>query len=137
MSVIAELIRKEENGTLSFGNYELPSKAKVDNFEFSGDLYKVKTFKEITKLEKNGMFAYESVPGTTVTNYNVTENSVQFDVEGNEDAQITLGLEEDTEYQITIDGTRTGDMKTNISAKLVLSVELEQAEVVSICIKKK
>ena len=30
-----------------------------------GDLYKVKTFKEITKLERNGMFVYESVPGTS------------------------------------------------------------------------
>ena len=29
-------------------------------------MYKVKTFKEITKLERNGMFVYESVPGTAV-----------------------------------------------------------------------
>lgn len=34
-----------------------------------GDLYKVKTFKEITKLERNGMFVYESVPGTAVTDF--------------------------------------------------------------------
>ena len=31
------------------------------DFEHQGDLYKVKTFKEITKLERNGMFVYESV----------------------------------------------------------------------------
>ena len=34
----------------------------MNDFEFCGDLYKVKTFFEITKLEKNGMFVYESVP---------------------------------------------------------------------------
>ena len=29
---------------------ELATKTKMDNFEFEGDIYKVKTFKEITKL---------------------------------------------------------------------------------------
>ena len=58
MAVVEELIRTENNETLSFGNYKLPAKAKADNFEFGGDLYKVKTFKEITKLERNGMFVY-------------------------------------------------------------------------------
>ena len=51
MSVINELIRTEANGTLSFGNYSLAAKSKVEDFEHEGDLYKVKTFKEITKLE--------------------------------------------------------------------------------------
>lgn len=62
MAVVEELIRIDNNETLSFGNYKLSSKSKADNFEFGGDLYKVKTFKEITKLERNGMFVYESVP---------------------------------------------------------------------------
>ena len=52
MAVISELIRTEENGKLSFGDYTLAAKAKLDNFEKDGDIYKVKTFKEITKLEK-------------------------------------------------------------------------------------
>ena len=56
MAVVEELIRTENNETLSFGNYKLAAKSKLDNFEFGGDLYKVKTFKEITKLERNGMF---------------------------------------------------------------------------------
>ena len=67
MAVVEELIRKEEDGTLSFGNFELNEKGKLSDFKYEGDLYKIKTFKEITKLEKNGMFVYESVPGTTVT----------------------------------------------------------------------
>ena len=70
MAAISELIRKEDNGSISFGDYTLDSKAKLDNFEFNGDIYKVKTFKEITKLERNGLFVYESVPGTAVNDYN-------------------------------------------------------------------
>lgn len=44
MAVISELIRTEENGKLSFGDYTLAAKAKLDNFEKDGDIYKVKTF---------------------------------------------------------------------------------------------
>ncbi|MDF2588904.1 MAG: hypothetical protein K0S41_2745 [Anaerocolumna sp.] len=124
MSVIDELIRKESNGTISFGNYKLETKSKVTDFEHNGDLYKVKTFKEITKLEKNGMFVYESVPGTAVENLNVTEKEVTFTVEGLEDAQITLELEAEKDYKIYIDDTNVGKMKTNLGGKLMFSVEL-------------
>ena len=65
---MAELIYVQDNGKLAFGDYTLAAKAKADGFEFGGDLYKVKTFQEITKLERNGMFAYESVPGTNSPN---------------------------------------------------------------------
>lgn len=123
MAVVSELIRKEENGTISFGNYLLDTKSKVSDFEHNGDLYKVKTFKEITKLERNEMFVYESVPGTTVSNLNVTATGMSFLVEGTEDAQITLELEAETEYVIDIDGVTT-EGKTNLGGKLVLSVEL-------------
>ena len=81
MSVVEELIRKEDNGTLSFGNYLLDAKTKKADFEFQGDLYKVKTFKEITKLEKNGLFVYESVPGSTVTDFKNDEEVISFTVE--------------------------------------------------------
>ena len=50
MSVVSELIRVEADNTISFGNYELAEKTKRQDFEYAGDLYKVKTFKEITKL---------------------------------------------------------------------------------------
>ena len=66
MAVVKELIRTEENGTISFGDYEKNQKSKVSDYPHQGDMYKVKTFKEITKLERNGMFVYESVPGTAV-----------------------------------------------------------------------
>ena len=128
MSGIKELIRTEENGTMSFGDYELAEKTKRSDFEHDGDLYKVKTYKDITKLEKNGMFMYESVPGTAVQNFSMTEASVSFEVSGEKDAQIILGLAEDAEYKIFIQDVNVGTMKTNMSGKLVLSVETEAAE---------
>ncbi|WP_251500760.1 endosialidase [Otoolea muris] len=124
MSVISELIRIEEDGTISFGNFELEKKSKLQDFEYRGDLYKVKTFHEITKLERNGMFVYESVPGTTVKHFAVEDTTVAFTVEGRQDAQITIQLENDREYEVFVDGSPVGDMKTNLSGKLVLSVEL-------------
>ena len=137
MAAISELIRTEANGTLSFGDYTLGAKAKLDNYDFNGDKYKVKTFKEITKLERNGLFVYESVPGTAVTDFNQTENTVAFTVEGPEDAQITLELEEETEYEISIDGKSAGTMKTDLGGKLSMSVELEGADKVAIKVEKR
>ena len=110
MSVVKELIRTEGNGMISFGNYELTQKSKVSDFEHGGDMYKVKTYNEITKLERNGMFVY--------------------------DAQITVELEEDAQYKVVIDGEEAGQMKTNLGGKLSFSVELEQAEQVAVSIER-
>ena len=136
MAVVEELICTE-NGTISFGNYALACKSKVEDFEFAGDLYKVKTFKEITKLEKNGMFVYESVPGTAVHHLQATETGMKFEVEGTEDAQITLELEEEVAYGVFVDGVNVGHMKTNLGGKLSLSVELNEGVSVSVKIEKK
>jgi hypothetical protein len=137
MAAIRELIRTESNGTISFGDYSLPEKAKLDNYEFQGDFYKVKTFKEITKLERDGLFVYESVPGTAVHDFARTESGVSFTVEGPEDAQITLELEETTEYEITINGASAGSMKTNLGGKMSMSVELAGADSVAIKVEKR
>lgn len=102
MAVVEELLRAEADGAISFGNHRLDAKAKVENFEHKGDLLKVKTYKSITKLEKNGMFSYESVPGTSVNHFVEKENGVEFQVEGDEDAQITVGLEDETEYDVFV-----------------------------------
>ena len=56
MTAVTELIRTESDGSLSFGNHLLSTKAKKEDFENGGDLYKIKTYCEITKLERNGMF---------------------------------------------------------------------------------
>ena len=136
MAVVKELIRIEDNGTISFGDYELASKSKLSDFEYQGDMYKVKTFREITKLERNGMFVYESVPGTTVLNLKLEGNEMTFKVEGPEDAQITVELEADTVYEIFLDGVGIGSMKTNLGGKLSCSAELENAKDVEVRIKK-
>ena len=136
MAVVEELVRTEENGAISFGNYKLDAKAKVENYEHGGDLYKVKTYKELTKLEKNGMFTYESQPGTSVTGFKETEDGVVFTVEADEDAQITVGLGEDAEYSVTVDNVNIGSMKTNLSGKLSISVELANAGEIAVKIVK-
>ncbi|MDD3137990.1 MAG: endosialidase [Lachnospiraceae bacterium] len=126
MSAVKELLRVNSDQTLSFGDYTLASKTKVENFEFQGDIYKVKTFSEITKLEKNGMFVYESVPGTTVENFKMDEHVTSFVVTGAKDAQFTLELEADSEYTVFMDETNVGKMKTNLSGKLSVSAELSE-----------
>ena len=137
MAAVKELLNAEADGTLSFGDYTLDSKTKLDGFEFQGDLYKVKTFSEITKLEKNGMFVYESVPGTAVESFKATEEEVSFKVSGTQDAQFTLELEADSEYTVYMDGADAGDMKTNLSGKLSVSAELEPDECVEVRVVKK
>lgn len=123
MAAVKELLRTEADGTLSFGDYTLTQKTKLDEFEFRGDIYKVKTFCEITKLEKNGMFVYESVPGTAVMNLRVTDQEVAFSVYADGNVQFTLGLEPECEYKVCINGEDVGDMSTNLSGKLSASVE--------------
>ncbi|MGN0432818.1 MAG: endosialidase [Lachnospiraceae bacterium] len=124
MAIVTELLRAEKNGAISFGNHTLAQKTKVEDFAYAGDLYKVKTFNEITKLEKNGMFLYESVPGTSVVDFKETDKGVEFVVEGAEDAQLTIGLKEDTEYEVYVAGNSIGKMHTGFGGKLSLSVEL-------------
>ena len=137
MAAVKELLRAENDGTLSFGDYTLGSKTKLDGFEFQGDIYKVKTFFEITKLEKNEMFVYESVPGTAVTNFNASEQVVTFSVSAMQDVQFTLELEADTEYVVYLDDVNVGDMKTNLSGKLSVSAELEPERSMEVKIIKK
>ncbi len=136
MAVVEELIRKEADGTLSFGNYLLDSKTKKSDFEYEGDQYKVKTFKEITKLERNGLFVYESVPGTAVKNFKSDGTKVKFSVESYEDVSITLELEPDTEYKVKVDGVSVGKVDTNLGGKLNISVELNDGESADVQVEK-
>lgn len=129
MSVVKELLRSEANNTISFGNYELREKKKVEDFSHMGDIYKVKTFEEITKLEKNGMFLYESVPGTSVHEFAETAEGVAFLAEGAHSTQVTVGLKEDTEYEVFLQGSSIGKVKTNLSGKLNLSIDLKAEDV--------
>lgn len=136
MSAVKELIRSEKDGSISFGNYELDAKTKKSDFEHEGDLYKVKTFKEITRLEKNDLFVYESEPGTAVSHLTESADGMQFTVEGPEDAQITVEGEPETQYVIFINNERRDVQKTNLGGKLAFSVELAGMPAVKVRIEK-
>ena len=132
---VSELLRVEQDGSLSFGNHELSEKAKLEDFKYGGDLMKVKTYKPMTKLEKNGMLVYESVPGTSVYHFTESDQGVSFEAEGSEDAQITIGLEEEVDYEVIVGGVSAGKMKTGMGGKLSFNVELGSSPV-AVSIKK-
>lgn len=129
MAIVEEIIRIEEDGSISFGNHMLDVKTKVSDFEYDGDIYKVKTYKEITKLERNGSFIYESVPGTSIHNLRLSDRGVEFVVDTAVDASITLELENDTEYIMYLDGVNAGTTKSNLSGKVMLSANRGETEV--------
>ncbi len=124
MGAIEELIRTEKDGAISFGDHTLNAKAKKEDYESGGDVYKVKTYNALTRLEKNGMFLYESVPGTSVGDFREDELGVTFTVYGSDDAQITLGMKDDTAYEVFVRDESVGVMKTGLGGKLSVSVEL-------------
>lgn len=126
MAIIKDLIKKESNGTISFGNYELGEKKKLSDFEVAGDSYKVKTWSEITKLERNGTFVYESIPGTAVNVFRETADEVSFFVDGNGNTQITLELESNKDYKVFVEEKELGISKTDIGGKLTFDVELKK-----------
>ncbi len=124
MAVITEIIRADEQGVLSFGNYELKEKTKVIDFEVNGRLYKAKTFEEVTKLKRDGQLVYESLPGTAVHQFKVTDQQVTFQVEGRHTTQITLELEPETEYKLVVDDVVVDNVKTTVAGKVNFSIEL-------------
>ena len=126
-----ELIQAKD-GKLSFGDFTLPEKAKLDGFACGGNLYKVKTFCALTKLERDGMFVYESEPGSDVHDLTQTKDSMQFGVTGTEDTMITVGLKEDFWYEVFENDKSVGKMKTNLCGKLSFSVSLNPDTVTSI-----
>jgi len=127
MAVIEELIRTEADGSISFGNYELAAKTKKADFEAGGDVYKVKTFRETTRLERNDALVYESDPGTAVFSFREDADSLSFTAEGPEDVQVVLGLEDNATYRVTLNGEDNGLMQTGMGGKLVLSLGLKEA----------
>jgi len=129
---MAKKLLEVVNDSLQFGDITLNEKSKLDGFEWNGNIYKVKTFKELTKLERDEMFLYESEPGTEVSAFSQTEDGLIFRVSGAEDASITVGLKEDTEYEIFENGKSVGKMKSNLGGKLSFSVEFLSEEPIEI-----
>ncbi|MBQ9360006.1 MAG: endosialidase [Lachnospiraceae bacterium] len=122
---MADLIKKEADGSLSFGDYTLPEKTKQDDFKADGGSYKVKTYNEITRLERDGVLVYESVPGTNVTGLKSTDTGLSFEIESKDDAQITVGVDPETSYDVKVAGESIGVISSNLGGKLSFSVELQ------------
>jgi hypothetical protein len=125
MSVIEELIRLENDGTLSFGNYLVNTKKKVLDFDVDGDLYYVKTYNEITKIEKNSKLLLEAVPGATIHNLKMNDKTATFSIESNVDVDVsvTMELEADKDYKIFVDDFNVGSVKATFSGKVNFSVD--------------
>ena len=133
---MAEILYAEDGGKLAFGDHHLKEKTKAEDFPFGGDLLKVKTYEDITRFEKNGLFVYESVPGTTVTGFKETADGMEFTVSGKGAVSITLGLQDDTLYEISEDGGDTGAVKTGLGGKLSLSLDLSGDRKAFVTVKK-
>jgi len=123
-----EVLVAHEDGSLSFGDFNLTHKAKVDDFEFQGDVYKLRTCNVVTKLDKNDMFIYESVPGSAVEMYRATEEEVCFSVAAANDIQITLELEPEQAYEVFVNDMLMGKMVTHLNGKLTVGIEINPHE---------
>ena len=123
MATVQALIQVETDGTISFGNYELPKKTKVMGFEVGGNLYDVRSFNEITKLNKDEALVYESIPGTSVHSFNMTDKLIEFEVAGVAETQITMELSPNTDYNLFIEGVKIGKVGSTVAGKIIFSVD--------------
>ena len=128
MPIISEIIRAEDDNTLSFGNYQTTQKQKVEDFEFNNNTYRVKTHNEITRIKRNSNMLLETIPGSTIHNFDEDGNVVTFFIEGSGNTSITMGLERDAGYRITANGHNLGSMKSNPSGKINFSLDLSSSK---------
>ena len=129
MAVIKELIRKESNGSISFGNYELPQKTKLADFEVNGDLYKV--WDETIFLAQTDdyyVFANNKIKVTEIDG----RSWRSFFVDGKGQTQITLELESNKEYRVFVGDRDLGVSKTDVGGKITLDVDLENGNLTTV-----
>lgn len=124
MPIISEIIRIEDDNTLSFGDYSTKEKQKVENFTFDNNTYKVKTHNQITRIEENGELLLETVPGSTIHNFYKDEKVISFSIEGFENTSIIMELERDAAYRITVNNNNIGSTKSNLYGKINFSLNL-------------
>lgn len=124
MAVINEIIRVENDNSLSFGNYETDVKQKIDDFEVNGDMYVVRTYNKATRITKNSALLLETNPGSAIHNLKVTDKVVTFNAEGIGNTSFTLELEGETNYKVYVDDLNIGKIKSSLAGKLNFSAEL-------------
>ena len=126
MAIIEEIIRLEDDGTISFGDYLSEEKKKAENFKVDSDMYNVKTHNEITRLEKNGKLLIETVPGAVVHNLAVNESAMDFKLIGADDTRVTVELEPEQLYKVVINDINIGNVKSTIAGKVIFSLDLDE-----------
>ena len=124
MAVINEIIRIEADNTISFGNYQVADKQKINDFKFEGHTYKVRTHNELTRFERDDKMLLETVPGAAIHNFSSSDDGFEFSAEGDGNTQFTVGLEPGFEYIIFVDGNISGTASSGFSSKVNFGAEL-------------
>lgn len=127
-----ELISVNADGSLNFGNHRLEQKQKIENFEYNGDSYYIKSYRKMTKLEKNNRLVFASEPGASVRNFQMQEGKVCFDILAANAVQVTLELEENKALEVFCNEESIGRIKTNTVGKLNFSVESDGVHTISV-----
>lgn len=97
-----DIISININENLDFGCHELDHKSK-EIIEYRGLNVKVKTHSEITRLERDELMIYESVPGTTVTDFSYRPEKISFNVTGMGNTSIIIAVNQNNKYRLMID----------------------------------
>jgi len=128
MSNLPKGIIAEKNGGLSFGDYTVSNKIKVNDFEYMGNIYSLRSHDLVTRFEKNGEMLIETVPGASVYDFVMDEKGCSFEIESSAGVQVTLGLVPDASYDLSIRGNKGSDIREEISVnrsgKLSFGIEL-------------
>ena len=123
-----EIITLEPDNTISFGNYHSDNKLKHENFQFEGNSYNIRTYKETTRLTKNKELLVETVPGSFVHNFHKENGQAFFGITSFANTNITVQLEEDTIYRISAGKHRMGSMSSGVSGKLSFALDLSDGK---------
>ena len=125
MPIVKKGIIIDEDKFLSFGNYKLKEKHKITDFDFFGEKLELKTYQKNTRLKKNGMIFFESIPGSAVHKMNINNSPIQFYITGLKTTDITISLQPDTMYRIYADNSDLGETKSTMSGKITFSLDLD------------
>ncbi len=128
MSKKYEIIKINEDQTLTFGNFEVVEKQKVSDFDYKGEKLKVKTHKDITVLKSNDTLVIETVPGTVVDNFNMEEGNISFGILGYKQTIVTIEVEPEVEYNLYIDGVKSDILTSKPSGKVSISLDVENVK---------
>lgn len=128
MLKVNEIITVNEDNTLTFGNFEVVEKQKVADFEYKGDKLAVKTYKDVTVLKRDGNLIIETVPGSVIENFLEEEFKLSFDISGYKYTSVTLATKPEQEYKVYIDDKEIETVKSKLSGKLSISVDIENTK---------